>query len=56
MKRYADDPTRHATLSVELENRVTKGNDMHPTALLEAHNVVQKWKTTPPRSIEFGTN
>ena len=29
---------------------------MHPTALLEAHIVVQKWKTTPPRSIEFETN
>jgi hypothetical protein len=56
MKCYPEDPTRHATLLVELENRVTKGNDMHPTTLLEAHNVVQRWKTTPPRSIEFGTN
>jgi len=56
MKCYADDPTRHATLLVELENRVTKGNDMHPTTLLEAHNVVQKWKTRPSRSIEFETN
>ena len=39
-------PTRHTTLLVELENRVTKGNDMHPTTLLEAHNLAQKWKTT----------
>jgi hypothetical protein len=40
------DPTKHTTILVELENRVTKGNDMHPTTLLKAHNLAQKWKTT----------
>jgi hypothetical protein len=40
------DPARHTTLLVELESRVAKGNDMHPTTLLDAHNLVQKWKTT----------
>jgi hypothetical protein len=27
------DPARHMTLLVELESRVAKGNDMHPTTL-----------------------
>ena len=36
------DPARHTTLLVELESRVAKGNDMHPTTLLNAHNLVQK--------------
>ena len=39
------DPARHTTLLVELKSRVAKENDMHPTTLLEAHNLAQKWKT-----------
>ena len=36
------DPARHTTLLVELESRVAKDNDMHPTTRLDAHNLVQK--------------
>ena len=36
------DPARHTTLLVELESRVAKGNDMHPTTLLDAHNLAPK--------------
>ncbi len=40
------DLARHTTLLAELESRVAKDNDMHPTTLLNAHNLVQKWKPT----------
>jgi hypothetical protein len=47
------DPARYPTLLVELENRVTKWNDMHSTTLLEAHNLAQKVEdhTTPTDGI-----
>ena len=36
------DLNRHTTILVELENRVTKGNEMHPMRFLEALNLAQK--------------